>query len=281
MNWIYGLMDTLLPFEFLSHDFTKNAFLAILLVAPTFGILGTMVVSNRMAFFSDSLGHSIFAGIAIGILLGFKDPLLALVGFSITFAILISVLKNKTGGATTTTISIVTSLVVALGISFLSSGIGGGFSRYSSYMIGDILSITSSDLLSLLAVLVIVMVFWWFLYNRLLLLSIHTHLALSRGVRAYLLELSFMALIAVVVAISIQWIGLFIINSFLVIPASAARNLSRNVRQYHLFSILITFTAGISGLVLSFYWNASTGAVIVLITGVFYFLSLLVKNRRS
>ena len=89
MDAIYSLMDAVLPFAWLGSNFMKNAFLAVLLVTPLFGLISTMVVSNRMAFFSDSLGHGAFTGIAIGVLLGSVSPLLSLVVFSVVFALFI------------------------------------------------------------------------------------------------------------------------------------------------------------------------------------------------
>ena len=95
MEMIYSFMDMVLPFEWASHMFMKHALLAILLVTPLFGLLSTMVVSNRMAFFSDSLGHGAFTGIALGVLFGVVSPLVSLVVFSILFALCITYIKNK------------------------------------------------------------------------------------------------------------------------------------------------------------------------------------------
>ena len=99
MENIYSLLDMLLPFEWLEYNFMKNAFLAVLLITPLFGVLSTMVVSNRMAFFSDSLGHAAFTGIAIGALAGIMSPMVSLIVFSVIFALLITYIKNTSSAS--------------------------------------------------------------------------------------------------------------------------------------------------------------------------------------
>ena len=105
------------------HTFMKHAFLAILCITPLFGLLSTMVVSNRMAFFSDSLGHGAFTGIAIGVLLGALSPLLSLLVFSVAFAVFITYIKNKSTASTDTIIGVFSSTAIALGLMIMSRGV--------------------------------------------------------------------------------------------------------------------------------------------------------------
>jgi len=121
----YAFVDHFLPFAWSQHTFMKNALLAVLLVSPVFAIMGTMVVNNKMAFFSDTIGHSALTGIAIGVLLGFQDPLWIMVIFSVLLAVAISLLKNMTGASTDTVIGAVSATMVALGIVILSRGSRG------------------------------------------------------------------------------------------------------------------------------------------------------------
>lgn len=277
-NW-YGLVDFLLPFSWLGHSFMKNAFLAVLLVTPLFGLLGTMVVSNRMAFFSDSLGHGAFTGIAIGVLLGGIKPLAAIVIFSVFFAILITVIKNKSRMSTDTVIGVFSSTAIALGLMIMSRG--GSFAKFSNYLIGDLLSITPSEIGLLAGVFVGVILLWLTIFNQLLVISINSSLAASRGMNTAVLEICFAVALAVIVAISIQWVGLLIINSMLVLPAAAARNVTVNVRQYHFASVLFAIVSGVTGLILSYYWNTATGATIVLVAAILVFLTFAVRSRVS
>ena len=275
MEMIYALLGTLLPFEWMDHTFMKNAFLAVLLVTPLFGLLSTMVVSDRMAFFSDSLGHGAFTGIAIGVLLGAVSPLLSLVLFSVVFSLLITYIKSKSSASTDTVIGVFSSTAIALGLMMMSYG--GGFNKFSSYLIGDLLSIAPQDIFALAGVFVFVLAAWAFIFNPLLVLSINPSFARSRGIPSLLVEGLFASILAVIVAISIQWVGLLIINSMLVLPAAAARNVTNDVKGYHLVSVLIALFSGFAGLILAYYFNMAAGATIVVISAVLFFLTLLLK----
>ena len=277
MDAIYSIMDAILPFSWLSFDFMKNALLAVLLITPLFGILSTMVVSNHMAFFSDSLGHGAFTGLAIGAVVGIFSPMSSLIMFSVIFALLITWIKNKSKASTDTIIGVFSSTGIALGLMLMSYG--GSFNKYATYFIGDILSITPEELGMLLLVLVLVLVLWGLLFNKLLLLSINQSFAKSRGVNIMLVEGIFAAMVAVVVAISIQWVGLLIINSLLVLPAAAARNVASSVKQYHVFSVAFALLSGISGLVMSYYCSMATGATIVVLAAAIFFITFGLRGR--
>ncbi|MCR5439127.1 MAG: metal ABC transporter permease [Selenomonas sp.] len=277
MEMIYGIMDMVLPFEWASHMFMKHALLAILLVTPLFGLLSTMVVSNRMAFFSDSLGHGAFTGIALGVLLGVVSPLVSLVAFSILFALCITYIKNKSTASTDTIIGVFSSTAIALGLMIMTSG--GGFNKFSSFLIGDVLSITEEDLQALAVVFLLVVAGWAFLYNKLLVLSINSSFARSRGIETFLVEGMFAAILAVVVSISIQWVGILIINALLVLPAAAARNVTNNVKQYHAVSVCLALLTGVSGLILAYYFNMAAGATIVVLSSLVFFVTIVLKPR--
>ena len=274
MEFLYTLLGAL-PFDWLQHGFMKNAFLAVLLVTPLFGLLSTMVVSNRMAFFSDSLGHGAFTGLAVGVLLGWLSPLLSLVAFSVVFALLITYIKNRSSASTDTIIGVFSSTGIALGLMLMSRG--GGFNKYSSYLIGDLLSISPEEIGSLFFVFLAVVLVWALVFNSLLVLSINASFARSRGVAAFLTEGLFASVLAVVVAVSIQWVGLLIINSLLVLPAAAARNIAQDVKSYHLLSVAIALLSGVTGLLLAYYCNMAAGASIVVVAAAVFFLTLLLK----
>lgn len=275
MDLIYEVMNVLLPFEWTAHTFMKHAFLAILLVTPLFGLLSTMVVSNKMAFFSDSLGHGAFTGIAIGVLFGSFSPLLSLIIFSVVFALFITYIKNKSTASTDTIIGVFSSTAIALGLMIMSYG--GGFNKFSAFLIGDILSISENDIASLLVVFIVILVSWGYLFNRLLVMSLNASFARSRGIANFWTEGIFASLLAIVVSISIQWVGILIINALLVLPAAAARNVTNNVKQYHIVSVLIALISGVAGLILAYYFNMAAGATIVVLSALIFFITLPLK----
>ncbi|ACL77701.1 metal ABC transporter permease [Ruminiclostridium cellulolyticum] len=276
MDQIYKLLDIVLPFSWLGYEFMKNAFLAVLLIAPVFGILGTIIVNNRMAFFSDALGHGAFTGIAIGTAIGIFQPMWSAIAFSIAFSILITIVKNKTKTSTDTVIGVFSSAAISLGVVLMYSG---GSGKYSSVLVGDLLSISAGEVGLLLIIAIVIIVLWLMFYNKILLVSLNQSLAKSRGINTMAVELAFTSAIAVAVTVSIQWIGLLIINSLLVLPAAAARNVSTNARQYNIIALLISFTSSIGGLILSYYLDTATGATIVIIAAVIYFITLGLRKR--
>ena len=274
---LYNAIDLILPFQWLSHTFMKNAFIAIIIITPLFGLLSTMGVSNKMSFFADSLGRGAFTGIAVGILLGGIDPMWGATLFSICFAIAITIIKNKGTSSTDTIIGVFSSTSIALGLVLMS--FSSSLSKFSSYLVGDLLSISQNQIILLIFVFIAIIVLWSLIFNKLLVTSLNTSLANSRGMNTLLIEIIFTCTIAVIVTITIRWVGLLIINSLLVLPAAASRNISRNIRQYHLFSILIAIFSGIVGLIISYYLNTVTGATIVLVASVIFFITLFIRRK--
>ena len=274
----YALWDAL-PFELLHWDFMKNALLALLLLAPLFGLLSTMIVTGRMSFFSDALGHSAFTGIAIGCICGLA-PTAGAVAFSVAFALLFSWVRSRSNQAADTLIGVFSSTAVALGIFIATLG-GGSFTKYNKYLIGDVLSVTPAEIGVLAVVLLCVAVFWVLFGNRLVLVSIHPQLASSRGLKVKTTQTIFTVCIAVVVTLAINWVGLLMLNSLLVLPAASARNVSKNLRQYHGFSVLFALLASLIGLSVSYHLGASTGAAISLCLAVIFSVSFVFRKKVS
>ena len=277
MEVIYNILETIIPFEFIDYTFMKNALLAILFISPIFAILGTMIVNNKMAFFSDALGHSALTGIAIGMVLGISNVNIGMILFAIVFAILLNYVKNKISYGADTIISVFSSIAIALGLALLAQS--GSFNRYSSYLVGDILSITETEILYVFFAAIAVIAFWYFTFNKLNVISINSTLAKSKGINVKKIDNIFVVLIAVMVMLSIRWIGILLINSLLILPAAASRNIAKNMRSYHLYSVIISMFSGITGLIISYYFNIPTGPMIVLISGVIYFITLLIKKK--
>ena len=280
MELWYSIVS-ILPFEWAKPDvmfFMKNALLAILVISPLFGLLSTMVVHSRMSFFSDALGHSAFTGMAIGAIFGLGDPTWAAVVFAVCFAILFNVVRRRSELASDTVIGVFSSTAVALGI-FISTMGGRSFTKFNSILIGDILSVEPSKIAVLAIILLLVIALWLYSFNHLMLSAVHPALARSRGVNVFWQETLFSTAIAVVVTLSMTWVGLLVINSLLVLPAASARNISRNMAQYHLYSVLGAITAGVLGLMTSYELGSSAGAAITLYLSVFFMLTFLFRKK--
>ena len=287
MELWYSLVN-LLPFEWAQPGamfFMKNALLAVLVISPLFGILSTMVVHSRMSFFSDALGHSAFTGMAIGAIcgtivpaLGGLDPLWFAVGFAVVFALLFNLVRRRSALASDTVIGVFSSTAVALGV-LISTWNGRSFTKFNNLLIGDILSVEPGKIGLLALILLAVVVLWGLSFNQLMLSAVHPALASSRGIRAFWQETLFSVAIAVVVTVSMTWVGLLVINSLLVLPAAASRNVARNMFQYHLFSLLGAVVAGIAGLMTSYYASASAGAAITLYLALWFLITFLVRKK--
>ena len=257
--------------SWLQYDFMRNALIAVLIITPLFGIMGTMIVNKKMAYFSDALGHSALTGIAVGVVCGMADTSLAMVIFAIVFALLLNKIGSLNTASTDTIISVFSSCSVAIGLAILSKG--GNFSKYSSILVGDVLSITKT------VIFVSTIVFWVLCFNKLNAICIHRSVAKSKGIHVRLLDNLFAVLVALIVMLSIKWIGILIINALLILPAASSRNISENMREYHFFSVIFSVFSGIVGLAVSYYTNVATGPMIVIIASVIYFSTFIFGRK--
>ena len=168
-------------------------------------------------------------------------------------------------------ISVFSSCSVAIGLAILSKG--GNFSKYSSLLVGDVLSITKKEIGYLVIIFIVTILFWITCFNWLNAICIHRALAKSKRIPVQLMDYVFAVLVALIVMLSIKWVGILIINALLILPAASSRNLSVNMREYHVFSIIFSVFSGVMGLILSYYTNVATGPMIVIIASVIYFVT--------
>ncbi len=264
-------------FGWWDYPFMQYACIAVLLLMPLFALLGTMVVNNGMSFFSDALGHSALTGVGIGVLLGLSDYSLVMVLFAVAFALLMNRIRHSRLSSTDTVIGVFSSCGIALGLVILSRG--GGFAKYQSLLIGDILNITASELWVLGVALLMGVVLWLLCFNGFHAVSISPSLARSKGMPVGMLDNLFVVVTAVIVMLSIRWVGLLIINAMLILPAAAARNVSFSMRSYHLLALLFSLFSGFVGLLLSYYNAVATGPMIVLIAAALFFGTFLIRRR--
>lgn len=276
---IYKVMETILPFEWINFNFMKNALLAVLLISPLLGLTGTMIVNNKMSFFSDALGHSALTGIGIGVLLGVDNYMVSMIGFALLFALCISGIIESETSSSDTIIGVFSSIGVALGIVLLS--INGGFNKYSNYLIGDILSITPNEISLLFFILIATVIIWFFAFNKLMLSSLNSDLAYSKRVNVTLYKNIFVIIIALLVTVTIKWVGIMIINSLLVLPAASARNVTHSMKSYHIVSVIFSLFSGISGLIISYYIGSAAGGTIVLVAAVIFFVTFFINRLKK
>ncbi len=264
--------------ELWSYDFLRRALIGIVLMMPLFSLLGTLVVNSKMSFFSDALGHSALTGVAVGVIFGLTDPTPAMLAFAAVFALLMNAIRHSRLSSTDTVIGVFSSCGIALGLVLLSRN--SGFSGYQSLLIGDVLSITDEQLWVLGGTLVVVAIVWLLCFNGFYAVSLSPSLARSKGLRVRWLDNLFVVILALSVMLAIRWVGLLLINAMLVLPAAAARNVSRGMRSYLSLTLIFALFSGLLGLVLSWLNAVATGPMIVLVAAVVFFGTFFIARAR-
>ena len=274
-DWIGKLM----PLECMQMRFMQTAMLGLILIAPMAALAGTQVVNFRMAFFSDAIGHSAFAGVAFGLLFavspGITMPLLALI-----VGIGIMAVKQRSGLSTDTIIGVFFSAVVAAGLAVVS--------RYPQaardmqmFLYGDILTISDTDIAVMVLLLIVFLLFQAFSFNKLICIGLNLQLAKAHRIRTAFYQYLFAALLSLVVILSVKAVGVLLVTAMLITPAAAARNLASSYGKMVWIAILISLFSAIAGLLLSAqeWMRTAAGATIVLCSCVFFCLSILFRRR--
>jgi zinc transport system permease protein len=289
------------PLTFFSFEFNVRATLAVLLVSFACGVVGSLVVGNRMAFFSDALAHCAFAGVALGFLLalaaGVHNPTdfahwvtPVMVVFGICVGLLIAVVREKTSLANDTVIGVFFAGAIGLGAIFLPFVSRRRYFNPENFLFGDPVTVTSQDLLYLVALVLITGAVLVFMYNDIVFASFNPSLALSRKVRVRFCNFTFIVLLALIVNLCLQTVGALLINAMLVVPAATAANLCRNLRQLFWCTVGLCLFVGAAGLSLS--WQISVassdptnpisfgiGGIMVVLSVLLFFFSMLLSPR--
>lgn len=269
-----------LPFESLRPMFMRQALLALLLLSPMTAMLGVHVLNFRMAFFSDAVGHSAFAGLALGLLLG-APPQLAVLVFGVLVGLAIMAMQRRSGLSADISIGIVFSAVVAFGLAVVSRA--PSLNReVQQYLYGDILTVSSGEITVLAILLALLAVFEFFGWNRLLTVALSPTLARVEGIALGFWQYLFAALLALVVMFCVRTVGVLLVTAMLVVPAAAARNLARDMRGLFWWSIVISVGASIAGLALSAqpWLGTASGATVILVQCLIFGLSDLMARAR-
>lgn len=270
---------SLAPWSWAQYDFMRVALLGALVMAPLFALLGCVVVNHRMAFFSEAVGHAALTGIAIGVLAGLANPLGAMLLFATLLALAVTLLRRWSAASSDTIIGLLMAAAVALGVVLLSRG--GGFAKYTPYLVGDILTLTYADVGGLALLLLLVLAGWVWGYNRLFMVGVCRTLARSRGIAPDATEAVFTLLVALAVTVSLQWVGLLVINAMLLLPAAAARNLARSASSYVGAAVALAVISSLAGLLLSYYANTAAGATMALVAAGLYAVSLVFRRASA
>ncbi|MBI3408307.1 MAG: metal ABC transporter permease [Planctomycetes bacterium] len=292
--------------NFWGETYQVRGFLAIFLVALVCGSVGSLIVSKRMAFFSDALAHCSFAGVAIGLVIGiafgvnnadFKNWIfLIMVVFGILVGLLIAYVQEKSSLPSDTVIGVFFAGAIGLGAVVMRAVRGRRFFNLETFLFGSPLDVTATDLIWLFGLMIVTALVVCRYYNTLVFASFNPSLARSRWLQVRLTQYLYVALIGLIVNLCLQIVGVLLVNAFLIVPAAAAANFSRNLRQMFWSSIIICLLAGWGGQILS--WEVrlrdplngqpiefGVGGLIVLLCVLFFIVSLalgpMLKNRQA
>ncbi len=283
-DWLGNLARAgTLPSDF-QYPFLIRGFFCVLVLAPMLGGLSHLVVTRRMAFFSAALGQAALTGVAIGLLLG--EPLNAPYGGMFGFCLLATLgmvfVKRHATLPPDTLIGVFHALTLGLGLCLLVF-VTRQFNvhQVESVLFGSLLTVTDGDLALLVGVGVLVAILLLREYNHLLLDSLNRPLAKVAGSDSAFLEYFFAILLTVAIVVSLKIIGALLVEALVVVPAAAARNVSRGTRNYLAWSVLIAFLSGLGGLVISTKLLVPTGGAVVLAVSVIFFLTLGIRRFSS
>lgn len=277
---IYTILGWL-PFDCLEPKFMRQALLGLLLLSPMTAMLGIHVLNFKMAFFSDAVGHSAFAGLAIGLLLA-APPQTAVLVFGVLIGLAIMLMQRRSGLSADASIGIVFSAVVAFGLAVVSRA--PSLARdIQQYLYGDILMVTEGELSILFLLLLVLIIFEILGWNTLLAIALSPALARVEGKPAAFWQYLFAAILALVVMFSVRAVGVLLVTAMLVVPAACGRKLAWNMRGLFWWSIVVSVSSSFAGLLLSAQdWLATaSGATIILVSCAWFAVCCLWEKARK
>ena len=268
------------------YGFVINAMICALLIGPILGGIGTMVVTKKMAFFSEAVGHAAMTGIAVGVLLGepFSAPYISLFTYCILFGLIINYTKNRTKMASDTLIGVFLAMSIALGGSLLiyvSAKVNSH--ALESILFGSILTVNDTDIYILVVSAIIIGCVLIPYLNKMLLASFNPSLAIVRGVNVKLIEYIFIVIVTVITIASVKIIGSILVEALLLIPAASARNISKNIKTFIVYSILFSTLSCLLGILLPLIFEVSipSGPAVIIIAVIIFFITILIKNIKK
>jgi zinc transport system permease protein len=276
LSFVFDAVGRIFPFDSMQARFMQQALVGLVLLAPMCAAMGVQVVNFRMAFFSDAISHSAFAGVAIGLIMS-TDVRLTMTGLALLVGLAITAVGRRGSLSTDTVIGVFFSAMVAFGLAVVSRDrlVARDMQRF---LYGDILTISEAEIAWLAALFLVLMSFQALGYNHMLYAGLNRSLASAHRIRVRLYQYVFAGLLSLVVIFSVWAVGVFLVTAMLIVPAASARNLARSAGAMFWWALLVALTSAVIGLFLSVQpWaRTATGATVVLVACAWFVLSALV-----
>ncbi len=259
-----------------SYDFMRNALYASLLVGVACGLIGTLVVLNRIVFLGGGIAHAAYGGIGLAYYFG-QDPMLGAILFSILSALGMGLVHLRTKARSDTLIGVMWSIGMAIGIIFVS--LTPGFKAdLMSYLFGSLLAVSGADLRLMAVVVVLVIAFVVLLYRSLQAISFDETFSTVRNLPVAVLYLVMLVMIGLTVVVAMRVVGLIMVIAMLTIPPATANLFLKDMKGMMLLSIGLGWLFSTVGLIVSFALNLQAGSVIILVASLSYLLAAGVKK---
>ncbi|NDV19058.1 iron chelate uptake ABC transporter family permease subunit [Pseudodesulfovibrio sp. JC047] len=269
--------------EFFQYAFVVNALLCAVIAGPLLGGIGTMVVSKRLAFFSQAVGQAALTGVALGVMLGesVTAPYASLFGFCILFALAMNFTRNRTRMKQDTVIGVFLSISLAVGacvLLYVTARVN--MHVLDNILFGSILTVNDTDMNVLLSIAFVCVAVGIPTYNHMLLASFNPSLAQVRGVNAKLYDYVFVLMITVITVACLKIVGAVLVEALLIIPAASARNISRSMKGFFFYSVIFATASCLLGIIIPMQFEipVPSGGAIILTASVFFALTALVQG---
>lgn len=257
------------------YEFMTNAVLAGLIISVLCPIIGLFIVLRRNSMLGDTLSHSSFAGVAIGLVLGI-NPIFSSFIFTTICAVIIELLRNYFKKYAELVMSIVLTLSLGIAIILISSG--KTTAKVNSILFGSILTVSKEDLTIILIVGSICLALLALIYNKLIYVIFDEDGAQTAGISVKMINYLFNILVAATISLSIQIMGILVVSSIIVVPVATSMQLKKSFNKTLLFSVIFGIMDIMFGLMLSYYFNTAPGGTIAVTSVIILILTLIIKN---
>jgi zinc transport system permease protein len=265
--------------DLLAHEFMRNAFVAGLLISIACGIVGTLVVVNRLTFLAGGVAHAAYGGLGLSVFLGW--PMMAgTVLFTLVSSLCMGAVSRQNRQRSDAVIGVMWALGMAMGILLIDLK-GGYYVDLMSYLFGSILAVSSQSLLMMVVMVLVIAAAVLILYKEILGMSYDEEFSLISGVPVAVLYYLVLALIAFTIVMLIRVVGLILVIALLTIPATVAEMITRDLKRMMLMASGFGILFSVSGLLVSYYLDLTSGASIVLMAGLGYVIALAVRGLKS
>jgi len=263
------------------HAFMVRGLIAALIIGPVLGGMGTLVVTKKLSFFTQTVGHASLTGVALGLLFGepIEGTYAGLYGFCLIVALVMTYVKNRARIANDTAIGVILAQVLGIGIVLLVV-VTKQFNihQVEAILFGSLIALNDADI-GLLAITALVgSIILLRIFNRTMLVSFNPVMAKARGVDPIKLEYVFIVVMTAVVVSSLKLVGALLVLVLAVVPAAGAQNVARNLRQFFWMSILFGTLSTVAGLLIAGAWPIPTGGAIVLVSAALFYITLIIRE---